>query len=160
VTERTASALRRLSEAGQPELAQRLDRFFFAVVDQAATDPSFAAALTAAMVNDPVAESRRSARSGGVKSTPPPAAKPGGTLPTRGGRRAAGPFDPHELYAENEDALRRRLNDCDIEQLKNIVAEHGMDHDRLAMKWKTPDRLIERIVDTVAARARKGEAFR
>ncbi|GAB3269394.1 hypothetical protein GCM10027449_03650 [Sinomonas notoginsengisoli] len=48
----------------------------------------------------------------------------------------------------------------DLEHLRDIVAEHGMDHDRLAMKWKDPNRVIERIVDKVAARATKGSAFR
>ena len=40
-----------------------------------------------------------------------------------------------------------------------MIAEHGMDRDKLAMKWKTPDRLIERIVDTVRSRSAKGDVF-
>jgi hypothetical protein len=35
-----------------------------------------------------------------------------------------------------------------------------MDRSKLAMKWKTKDRLVELIVSTVASRARKGDAFR
>lgn len=35
-----------------------------------------------------------------------------------------------------------------------------MDHDRLAMKWKDPTRVIDRIVERVVARAAKGSAFR
>ena len=48
----------------------------------------------------------------------------------------------------------------DLEQLRDIVAEHGMDHDRLAMKWKDRQRVITRVVERVAARTAKGSAFR
>ena len=50
--------------------------------------------------------------------------------------------------------------ELDTEQLKDIVAEHGMDTAKLAMKWKSSERLIEFIVSTVEARADKGRAFR
>jgi hypothetical protein len=43
-----------------------------------------------------------------------------------------------------------------LEQLRDIVAEHGMDNERLAMKWKDPQRVIDRIVDRVASRAVRG----
>lgn len=35
-----------------------------------------------------------------------------------------------------------------------------MDHDRLAMKWKNSDRVIERILEKVQTRSTKGSAFR
>lgn len=139
----TASrALRDLRAGGYGELANRLDSFIAVVARQAATDPAFAADLAGALGVD-----RSEARNGAGASR-------------KGGRRSPGPFDPFTVYADGEDALRRCLEACDLEELRNIVAEHGMDHDRLAMKWKTPDRLVERIVTTVAARVRKGEAFR
>ncbi|MFG2683889.1 hypothetical protein ACGFYH_34245, partial [Streptomyces sp. NPDC048392] len=47
-----------------------------------------------------------------------------------------------------------------LEQLRDIIAEHGMDHDRLAMKWKDPQRVIDRIVERVESRTAKGAAFR
>ena len=34
-----------------------------------------------------------------------------------------------------------------------------MDTDRLAMKWRNPERVIGRIVDRVVARAAKGDGF-
>lgn len=78
-----------------------------------------------------------------------------------GGRRAPGPFNPFDVFAEaGRSGLERRLSHCTVEELKDIIAEHGMDRDRLAMKWKTPERLISRVVETVEARAAKGDAFR
>lgn len=56
--------------------------------------------------------------------------------------------------------LRERLATLDLEALRDIVAEHGMDHDRLAMKWKDNGRVIDRIVEKVATRTAKGSAFR
>lgn len=46
-----------------------------------------------------------------------------------------------------------------VEELKDIVAEHGMDSAKLAMRWKKPAKLIDLIVAKVDARARKGYAF-
>lgn len=77
------------------------------------------------------------------------------------GRRQPGPIDPFTIYAtDGESALRAVLGGLDLEQLRDIIAEHGMDHDRLAMKWKTDSRVIDRIVEKVATRSSKGSAFR
>jgi hypothetical protein len=61
---------------------------------------------------------------------------------------------------EGEIALIRRLQELDLESLKDIVAEHGMDRSKLAMKWRKTDRLVDLIVETVSARSSKGNAFR
>lgn len=47
-----------------------------------------------------------------------------------------------------------------LDQLRDIIAEHGMDNDRLAMKWKDPARVIDRILERVSSRSEKGSAFR
>lgn len=76
-------------------------------------------------------------------------------------RRQPGPVDPFAVHESGgQQKLRLELEQLDVEQLKDIVAEHGMDRTKLAMKWKTPGRLIELIVETVVARAKKGDAFR
>ena len=75
-------------------------------------------------------------------------------------RRPAAILDPVSLAAQGEDTLRSELAALNLEQLKDIVADYGMDHDKLAMKWKTPDRVINRIVEVSLSRANKGAAFR
>lgn len=76
-------------------------------------------------------------------------------------RREPGPWDPFAVYAEKgETVLRDRLLALKLEELRNIVAEHGMDTDRLAMKWRDPERVVGRIVERVRDRAAKGEQFR
>ena len=45
-------------------------------------------------------------------------------------------------------------------ELKDIVADYGMDPSKLAMKWKDRDRVIKLIIDTSQRRASKGDAFR
>jgi len=122
-----------------PELAEAVSKLVVAVADEAARTPRFANALTAAVTSS-------SPREAGLKRT---------------GRRAPGVIDPFAVYGEiGESGLRSRLSELDLEQLRDIVAEQGMDHDRLAMKWKNPDRVIDRIVDKVSARTAKGSAFR
>lgn len=161
MTGASTAALRRLSDAGQPDLAGKLEHLLAVVAAQAAADAKFAEALTEALDKAVPVPTRRSSP---VRSQAPARNRPQG--PQRsggrniGGRRPPGPFDPYDAYAQGEETLRRVLQSCDVDQLKDIIAEHGMDHDRLALRWKTPERLVERIVETVVARAQKGDAFR
>ena len=75
-------------------------------------------------------------------------------------RRQPAVLDPIELATQAEDVLRAALRPLTLDQLKDVVADYGMDQDKLVMKWKTPHRVIERIVDTSVRRAHKGDAFR
>ncbi|GAB3949887.1 hypothetical protein [Streptomyces sparsus] len=129
--------------ASDPELAATLARVLAVVASEAARTTRFARALGKALTPpDPQAESR-------------PAERP------RRGRRAAGVIDPFAVFTEDGEAgLRSRLGGLDLEQLRDIVSEHGMDHDRLALKWKDPRRVIDRIVERVESRTDKGAAFR
>jgi hypothetical protein len=75
-------------------------------------------------------------------------------------RRKGAIFDPVEVAASGEEVLRSRLVSLTLDQLQDIVAEYGMDPGRLVVKWKTPERIIDRIVEMAVARAQKGNAFR
>jgi len=90
-----------------------------------------------------------------------PSRKSGVSKPMRKrGRRALAVLDPVEVAREGEDTLRSRLSTLSLEQLLDIVAQHGMDPGKLVMKWKKPDRVIDRIVEISLLRATKGDAFR
>jgi hypothetical protein len=76
-------------------------------------------------------------------------------------RRAAAALDPFRvLRDEGADALRAQLADLTLDQLRDVVAQYRIEPYALAMKWKTPNRLVELIADTIVQRSRKGEAFR
>ena len=76
-------------------------------------------------------------------------------------RRTPGAFDPVAVLREHGDQeLRSRLSRLDLEQLKDIVAQYGMDPGKLVMKWKTQERVTDRIVELSTKRAQKGNAFR
>lgn len=83
-----------------------------------------------------------------------------GDVRRKGGRRAAAALDPVEVVRQGEDELRSRLARLDLEELRDVVAQYGMDPGKLVMKWKDSTRVIDRIVELASARARKGEAFR
>ena len=139
---RLQEALEKLASRDRADLGDRLVNLLAVVVEEAAVRPSFARRLTKALSQE---------------------IKDGGGQPrrrSRSQRRPPGVLDPFELYKDGEDELRQQLETLDVEQLKDIIAEHGMDRDRLAMKWRTPRRLIERIVETVSARVSKGDVFR
>lgn len=74
-------------------------------------------------------------------------------------RRNPGPFDPMVVYRENPGQLADRLRGLTLDELKDIIAEHGMDRSKLAMKWKHPKRLLDLILTTVKTRSEKGDAF-
>lgn len=137
--QRVADALVALGQT-RPELAVTLANLTVAVVTEAGRTARFANAIQAALGNAP--------------------AKPA-AAPRRTGRRPAGVIDPFAVYGQSGEAgLRDQLTALDLEQLRDILAQHGMDHDRLAMKWKDPARVIDRIVEKVVTRAAKGSAFR
>ncbi len=78
----------------------------------------------------------------------------------KGGRRTPAVIDPVDLARQSEFILRHQLASFDLEQLRDIVAQYGMDPGKLVMKWKDKDRIIDRIVDISMSRATKGDAFR
>ncbi len=90
----------------------------------------------------------------GLKEKAP---KPVGSRATH--RRAPSVLDPVELARRGEPTLRASLAQLNLEQLKDIVADYGMDPGKLVLKWKTTDRIINRIVEVSIGRAKKGEGF-
>lgn len=116
-----------------------LNDFVRAVVEEADRNPDFARRIEEAL---------------GIQEK---AKKP---RPTRAShRRTPAAIDPVELARQGEQALRTRLVELSIEQLKDVVADFGMDPGKLVLKWKTADRIIDRIVEVSIGRARKGEGF-
>ncbi|TWH10526.1 hypothetical protein L618_000400000070 [Rhodococcus rhodochrous J45] len=148
-----SSALLRLDEAA-PGTGGALVALVQVIADEAARTPRFAKALAGALsvTADP--------------STPTPAPTPvarpaAARTSARRSRRAPGAFDPFVVYRESGEAtLRERLSSLGVEQLKDIIAEHAMDYDKLAMRWRTPSKLQDRIVERVKALTTKGDAFR
>jgi hypothetical protein len=75
-------------------------------------------------------------------------------------RRPAAALDPILLVRDGEARLRERLSELTLEQLRDVVADYGMDPGKLVMKWKDAHRIVDRIVELSLARAQKGDAFR
>jgi hypothetical protein len=81
-------------------------------------------------------------------------------IPKKRSRREPAAIDVFAAYTRGgETELRHALAPLAIDQLKDVVAEHRMDRSQLAMKWRTPGRLVELIVAQTISRAHKGEAF-
>lgn len=77
----------------------------------------------------------------------------------RASRRQPGRLDPMALYRESPDELMRQLKELTPDELKDIIAENGMDRTKLAMKWKDKERLVGLIVSAAQSRTQKGDAF-
>lgn len=90
-----------------------------------------------------------------------PDAKGSSPSQKRRSRRNPGILNPLDLYHQGGvEGLRQQLKTLNVEQLKDIIAEQGLDSSRRAMTWKKPERLIELIVQRVKNRDRQGNAFR
>ncbi|APE08371.1 hypothetical protein ACRAJ3_01495 [Rhodococcus pyridinivorans] len=148
-----SSALLRLDEAA-PGTAGALVALVQVIADEAARTPRFARALAGAL--------SVTADASAPTPAPAPATRPAAARTSaRRSRRAPGAFDPFVVFRESGEAtLRERLSTLGIEQLKDIIAEHAMDYDKLAMRWRTPSKLQDRIVERVKALTTKGDAFR
>ena len=117
--------------ARDQQLAGTLTRLFTVVAIEAGRSSRFANALSRA-VREP---------DSAASEAPGKAKRPSN-------RREPGPFDPFAVYAQGQEPrLRASLEVLSLEELRDIVAEHGMVTDRLAMKWKDPQRVVERIVE-------------
>jgi len=139
-------ALRALHDGGRADLAVMLAQLVAVVAVEAGRSSRFAGSLGRALA----APAEQSGTPGAELARAP-----------RPHRRVAGALDPFAVYGEvGEAGLTAALAALELEQLRDIIAEHAMDHDRLAMKWKDPNRVVARIVERVAARAAKGSAFR
>jgi len=116
------------------------------IADQTERDPVFAAQIIAAL---------------GLKDHARPKAEPkrGGTDRPRN-RRPAAILDPLQIVRVSEAQLRERLSELTLDELRDVVADYGMDPGKLVMKWKDADRIADRIVELSLARAQKGDAFR
>ena len=79
--------------------------------------------------------------------------------PKRRYRREPAILDPIDLVRNGEEVLRKKLASLHIEQLKDIVANYGMDPSKKVMKWKSSKNIINRIVEISTERAQKGDAF-
>lgn len=130
------------------QLRKVLNDLVRVIIDEAERSPEFKNKLLQVLCRDDTPTSKASA----LKSADL------GLRPKN--RRMAAILDPVELAAAGEGVLRSKLIGLTLDQLQDIVSEYGMDPGRLVVKWKTPERIIDRIVEMSVARAQKGNAFR
>jgi len=126
------------------KLRTKLMNIAKAVADQAERSPEFAAHLADILRMDATHKPRNESA---ARARPK-------------NRRASAVLDPVAVIREGEGVLRERLISLSLEQLRDIVADHGMDPGKLVMKWKDTSRVIDRIVEVSGSRATKGDAFR
>jgi hypothetical protein len=127
-------------------LRKTLSAIVTIIVDEAARNDTFRSNLENALGATPRHVAVQTARSSGKAR--------------KGGRRTPAFIDPVEVAKHGENALRAQLGALNLEELRDIVAQYGMDPGKLVMKWKDTRRVVDRIVELALARATKGDAFR
>lgn len=126
----------------------RLRALFDVLIDEVKRNPELASRVEVALQELRSEHTSRAQEQS--KSMAPPARN----------RRTQGVLDPVQLAQQDVAILTEQLRSLDLEKLRDIVAQYGMDPQRLVMKWKTKEKVVEHIVTMAVQRARKGEAFR
>ena len=76
-------------------------------------------------------------------------------------RRQPSPIDPYAIATrDGVEGLSGELQRLDIEQLKDIITEYGMNYDGRAMGWKDHHRFVERVIEKADFGTTQGNAFR
>ena len=135
-------------------LRNTLNRLIKVVIEEAERNPQFDAALNDALGISPSSKRKQ------PKEEPSTLSAVGGEAKRGKNRRPPAALDPVQLVRDGESTLRTALEKLSLDQLRDIVAEYGMDSSRLVMKWVDSARVVDRIVELSIARARKGDAFR
>jgi hypothetical protein len=140
------------------------------VIEEAERNPEFEARLVDAMkatANTPNGKGRKAGGAkegrgqGKIEDEPIPGLGSQPSVARRpSNRRPAAVLNPIKLARRGEQLLRGALAYLTLEQLLDIVADYGMDTGKLVIKWRSPARIIDRIVEVSIARAQKGDAFR
>jgi hypothetical protein len=124
-------------------MSSALRRLFDEIVAEAERRPDFASRIAAAL-----AESQPAATAT--------------AHPKRKGRNKRAPaiLDPFDLFTKGEQSMREALQALQVDQLKDIVSQHAMDSSKLALKWRSRERLVDLIISMVRMRTEKGDAFK
>lgn len=123
-------------------ITKKLQAFFKAVIDEAESNDEFAKKIIDALYKDSEISILKTETKRGAN------------------RRDPAILDPIRMVMDGDDSLKECLESLSDKELKDIIADYGMDPSKLAMKWKNRERLINLILDTAIRRASKGDAFR
>ena len=124
-------------------LKKSIEAFFELIIDEAEKNDEFASAINKIFIDNSI-KLRVNENKGTKRGT---------------NRRDKAVIDPIKL-AEEGNLSTEVLEPLTDKELKDIIADYGMDPSKLAMKWKNKNRLIQLILDTSFRRASKGDAFR
>ncbi len=129
-----------------------LSALFREVAREAENNPTFRKRLEAIIQPDEKTNAKSKLATSETKGKSPP------KRPSN--RRTPAVLDPVHFAKQGDEVLRAELSKLDIEQLRDVVAEYGMDTGKLVLKWRDPNRIIDRIVEVAVSRSQKGSAFR
>ncbi len=127
--------------------AKILKQLINSIIEEAEQNEAFAYKLEEILAGKSATTDNKASRKSSEKTRPP-------------NRRDSAILDPTVLILEGEEVLTEKLRELTEKQLKDIIADYGMDPAKLAMKWKNKERLINHIIDASRRRASKGDAFR
>ncbi len=83
------------------------------------------------------------------------------TSKSRSRKRNPALFNPETILEQHgEETLLDSLNQLEMDQLKDMVSEFGMDPAKKVMKWKKKERFVAHIFEVAHHRVKKGVAFR
>lgn len=125
------------------KIQKKMKALFSVIMDEAERNEEFANKICT-IFNGESVETKNKSDSGEKRSS---------------NRRDKAVLDPIKMAGEGT-LTKEILEKLSEKELKDIIADYGMDSSKLAMKWKDRERIIQLIMDTAMRRASKGDAFR
>ena len=78
----------------------------------------------------------------------------------RRNRRDPAVLNPFDMIQDNEAKLIECLNALTEKELRDIIAQYGLDPTNRSMQWRKKERLIQGILEATHRKVAKGNAFR
>lgn len=79
--------------------------------------------------------------------------------PKKKSKRNPAKINPIRLWEEGEEKLREEVAKLDVEELKDVIAEYGLDPKKSANRLKKREKLEELIFEGAKRTATRGDAF-
>lgn len=129
-------------------VASALSRLTAIVIEESAHNPDFAAKIqfVFASFSDCPATEKPSTEASDEKK--------------RRNRRDPAVLNPFDMIPNDETKLVECLNGLTVEELKDIIAQFGLDPTNRSLQWRKKERLIQGILEATHRKVAKGNAFR
>lgn len=75
-------------------------------------------------------------------------------------KRESAKINPLIEVEKGENDLRQKLEELNIQELKNVIYDYGLDNMKNSVRWKKKEKFVNLIIEMSKKKISKGNAFR